>query len=208
MRRSVGYTLGFAFAVCAVCSVVVSASAVLLADRQADNERHARQLSVLRIVGLASDDATREQVAQRFEQQVRIEAVETAQGRRQVFVTDEAIVLEVEGQGLWSTMYGYLALESDTTTIRGLSFYQHGETPGLGGEIDNPRWLARWVGRRVFDDGGAIRIAVVKGAAPPATKAPFEVDGISGATITSRGVTDMLQFWLGPSGYGPYLEKR
>src|SRR5690606_9011452 len=63
----------------------------------------------------------------------------------------DMVVLPIEGKGLWSTMYGFLALDSDLKTIRGLTFYQHGETPGLGGEIDNPRWKSVWVGREAFD---------------------------------------------------------
>jgi Na+-transporting NADH:ubiquinone oxidoreductase subunit C len=119
----------------------------------------------------------------------------------------ELLVLPVEGKGLWSTMYGFLALGPDLQTIRGLTFYQHGETPGLGGEVDNPRWKALWTGRRAFDDRGTPVIEVTRGRAGPAATDPHRVDGLAGATITSRGVTEMLQFWLGPAGYGPYLQE-
>ncbi len=113
-------------------------------------------------------------------------------------------VFPVEGKGLWSTLYGYLALEKDLNTIAGLTFYQHGETPGLGGEVDNAKWKGLWPGRKAFKDGKPA-IRVVKGAAPPADKAPHKVDGLSGATLTSNGVTYLLQFWLGENGFGPYL---
>lgn len=119
----------------------------------------------------------------------------------------QSIVLPVKGKGLWSTLYGYLALSSDTETIKGLIFYQHGETPGLGGEVDNPRWRALWVGRKPFDEEYNPIIQVVKGAAGTVSETPHQVDGLSGATITSRGVTDLLQFWLGPDCYGPALSK-
>ncbi len=119
----------------------------------------------------------------------------------------EMVVLPVEGKGLWSTLYGFLALRSDLQTIQGLTFYEHGETPGLGGEVDNPRWKALWEGRKAFDDSGDVQIAVVKGPAGPPMEDPFEVDGLSGATITSRGVTNLVQFWLGPQGFGPYLDR-
>ena len=117
------------------------------------------------------------------------------------------LVLPVEGKGLWSTMYGFLALGPDLKTVRGLTFYQHGETPGLGGEVDNPRWKALWRGRQVLDAQGQVDIAVMRGAAGPAEQDPHRVDGLSGATLTSRGVTAMLRFWLGEHGFGPYLER-
>jgi Na+-transporting NADH:ubiquinone oxidoreductase subunit C len=119
----------------------------------------------------------------------------------------ELIVLPVEGKGLWSTMLGFLALGPDLRSVRGLAYYQHGETPGLGGEVDNPRWKALWPGRKVFDDDGTVRIDVIRGPAGPAATDPYRVDGLSGATLTSRGVTAMLRFWLGPDGYGPFLER-
>ena len=120
----------------------------------------------------------------------------------------EGIVLPVEGYGLWSTMYGYLALEADARTIRGLTFYEHGETAGLGGEVDNPRWKALWPGRLAFDAQSAPRIAVVKGRAGPPAEDPYRVDGLSGATLTSNGVTHLLQFWLGEYAFGPYLAEQ
>jgi Na+-transporting NADH:ubiquinone oxidoreductase subunit C len=117
----------------------------------------------------------------------------------------EGIVLPVEGYGLWSTMYGYLALDADARTIRGLTFYEHGETAGLGGEVDNPRWKALWPSRLAFDEAGEPRIAVAKGRAGPPAEDPYRVDGLSGATLTSNGVTHLLRFWLDEHAFGPYL---
>lgn len=119
----------------------------------------------------------------------------------------DLLVLPVEGKGLWSTLYGFLALDADTTTIRGIAFYQHGETPGLGGEIDNPRWRKLWQGRQAFDDNGDIQIQVIKGPAGPPGDDPHRVDGLSGATLTGNGVTHLTRFWLGDEGYAPYLER-
>jgi Na+-transporting NADH:ubiquinone oxidoreductase subunit C len=119
----------------------------------------------------------------------------------------DLLVLPVEGKGLWSTLYGFLALEPDLDTIAGLTFYQHGETPGLGGEVDNPRWKALWPGRELFDDSGEAVIEVIKGQAGPPAQAPYKVDGLSGATITSRGVGELIRFWAGEAGFGPYLRK-
>lgn len=118
-----------------------------------------------------------------------------------------SLVLPIQGYGLWSTMYGYLALKADASTISGITFYEHGETPGLGGEIDNPRWQARWLDRTVFDDSGRVALRVVKSATGPAATDPHRLEGISGATITSRGVSNTVQFWLGPDAFGPYLAK-
>ncbi len=119
----------------------------------------------------------------------------------------EMVVLPIEGKGLWSTLYGFVALDADLSTVRGLTYYEQKETAGLGGEVDNPRWKALWPGRQAFDAAGGMVLQVVKGQAGPVDQAPHEVDGISGATITSRSVTYMLQFWLGDTGFGPYLDR-
>ena len=117
------------------------------------------------------------------------------------------IVLPVEGYGLWSTLYGYLALDADARTIRGITFYDHGETDGLGGEIDNPRWKSLWPGRLAFDESWRPGVRVVKGRAGPPAEDPYRVDGLSGATLTSNGVTNLIHFWLGENGFGPYLSE-
>lgn len=118
----------------------------------------------------------------------------------------EKLIIPVEGKGLWSTMYGFVALERDANTVAGMTFYQHGETPGLGGEVDNPAWKALWKGRKIYKDGEP-QIEVIKGAAGSASAAPYQVDGLSGATITCRGVTELVRFWMDDEGYGPYIEK-
>lgn len=115
------------------------------------------------------------------------------------------IVLPVYGKGLWSTLYGYLAVKRDLTTAQGLTFYEHAETPGLGGEVDNPAWKAQWIGLRLYDDEGNPEAAVAKGAAPEGSD--HMVDGLSGATITARGVTNLVGYWTGPDGYRKYLDK-
>ncbi len=118
----------------------------------------------------------------------------------------KALILPVEGKGLWSTLRGFIALAPDTTTVMGLTFYSHAETPGLGGEVDNPKWKALWPGRKVFDEAWKPKLEVVKGQAGPAADDPYRVDGLSGATLTSRGVTHLVQFWLGEAAFGPYLK--
>jgi len=117
----------------------------------------------------------------------------------------EKVILPIRGYGLWSTLYGFIALESDGNTIAGLGFYEHGETPGLGGEVDNPRWKAFWPGKQVYRDG-EVEIGLVKGSVDPAdVAAPWEVDGLAGATLTSKGVTNLVHFWLGKNGFEPFL---
>lgn len=118
------------------------------------------------------------------------------------------MILPMHGYGLWSTLYGFLALESDANTIVGLGFYEHAETPGLGGEVDNPRWKALWKGKQAYGDEGKVRIDIVKGNVGPDTpNAEYKVDALAGATLTSRGVANMLHFWLGENGYKKYLSK-
>jgi Na+-transporting NADH:ubiquinone oxidoreductase subunit C len=118
----------------------------------------------------------------------------------------EQIVLPIEGMGMWGTMYGLLAMDRDGNTVRGLTFYEQKETPGLGGEISNPQWQALWVGRKAYDANWTPQIAVIKGRAGPPKQDPHRVDGLSGATITSNGVTRVVRFWMSADGYAPYLK--
>ncbi|MGP9636582.1 Na(+)-translocating NADH-quinone reductase subunit C [Psychrobacter sp. AOP3-A1-26] len=113
----------------------------------------------------------------------------------------EMVVLPIQGYGLWGTIYGFLTLEGDMNTIKGISFYEHKETPGLGARIEEPKWRAMWTGIHSYDESGDVATGV-------ATSGSREnwVDGISGATLTSRGVSNMIQFWLGEQGYKPYLD--
>lgn len=117
--------------------------------------------------------------------------------------TVQAYILPIRGAGLWGMMYALLALESDGQTIAGLNFYEHGETPGLGGEIQNPRWVSNFEGKQAVDSEGNVEIRVTKGANPQNN----EVDALSGATITSNGVDNTFQFWLSDTAYGPFLQK-
>jgi Na+-transporting NADH:ubiquinone oxidoreductase subunit C len=252
MQHSTGYIIGFAAAVCLVCSVFVASSAVLLKDRQEANVLLDRQSKVLIVAGLMQEGQRlpAEEIGRLFTESIKPRVVEIASGSyadaevdansydQRKAATDparssaapdnrarvmrvpnyglvylvqrpgeevEAIILPVEGKGLWSTLYGYIALAPDTRTIKGITFYQHGETAGLGGEVDNPRWKALWPGRLAFDERWTPRIAVKKGAAGSVADDPYNVDGLAGATLTSRGVTNLLRFWLGDDAFGPYL---
>jgi len=118
----------------------------------------------------------------------------------------ELVVLPIEGMAMWGTVYGMLAIDRDANTVRGLTFYEQKETPGLGGEIANPKWLALWVGRKAYDANWSPQLQVIKGTAGPPDKDPHHVDGLSGSTITSNGITRVVRFWLSSDGYGPYLK--
>jgi Na+-transporting NADH:ubiquinone oxidoreductase subunit C len=117
----------------------------------------------------------------------------------------ECWVLPIWGNGLWSTLYGYLALSPDAQTVVGITYYQHGETPGLGGEVDNPFWKAQFPGKRAYDESGEPLLTVVKPGL--AVDRSYQVDGMSGATITSNGVSWMIDLWLSSAGYGTFLRK-
>lgn len=120
--------------------------------------------------------------------------------------TDGAIdkaILPIHGSGLWSTLYGFIAVEANGNDIYGLQFYSHGETPGLGGEVDNPNWRGLWNGRLLRDEQDVLQITVAK--SPPPAGADFHVDALAGATLTSVGVNNLVRFWMGENGYQPFL---
>ncbi len=119
-------------------------------------------------------------------------------------------VFPIRGKGLWSILKGFIALDADLQTIRGITYYEHAETPGLGGEVDDPEWKSHWVGsegewvdKRLFDENGDVAIKLVK---TDWKNDPHQIDALSGATITGRGVEKMLKFWMGEQGFGPFLQ--
>lgn len=118
----------------------------------------------------------------------------------------ETVILPMHGYGLWSTMYAYVALDGRGERVKGVTFYSHAETPGLGAEIENARWRESWVGQRLTGDDGKVRFDIAKGQPAP-DAADFHVDAISGATLTSNGVENMVHFWLGEQGFGPFLAR-
>ncbi|MGB0697519.1 MAG: Na(+)-translocating NADH-quinone reductase subunit C [Rhodospirillaceae bacterium] len=116
----------------------------------------------------------------------------------------DKVILPIHGYGLWSTLYGFIALEENGNDIFGLQFYEHAETPGLGAEVDNPRWKSQWSGKRLADDNGVLQISVTKTA--PAAGADYHVDALAGATLTTVGVHNLVNFWMGETGYAPFLK--
>ena len=250
VRETPARTLMVALVLCLVCSVMVSAAALILRPTQQQNALVDRQRAVLEVAGLWQPGMSSEAVRELFAAKVTPRLVDLRTGRisddhnpsvfdqnksskdpelsetlsaerdlasirrREQYAvvyeirTDERLerlILPVRGYGLWSTMYGFVALNADLNTVAGLGFYRHGETPGLGGEIDNPAWQAKWVGKKVYsDDQPALR--VIKGSVnPESPQAEHQVDAIAGATLTGNGVTHMIQFWFGEDGFGPFL---
>ena len=242
-NESIQKTVTVALVLCLVCSVVVSAAAVLLRPAQVVNEKFNMQMNILQAAGLydpnqsiqvqfqivstrlvdlstgefvegieaggynqrkAAKDPSMNRVVPSvndiasIKRQAKIAKVYLIQNNEQV----EKIILPIHGYGLWSTLYGFIALEGDANTVAGLGFYEHAETPGLGGEVDNPNWRAQWTGKRVYRDD-AVAIRLVKGGADRSDK--YGVDALSGATLTSRGVDNLIKFWLSDEGFRPFL---
>jgi Na+-transporting NADH:ubiquinone oxidoreductase subunit C len=117
----------------------------------------------------------------------------------------DQIILPVHGNGLWSMMYAFVSIKTDGDTINGLTYYQQGETPGLGGEVENIKWRAQFTGKKLYNEQNEPAIRIVKGGAK--ANDPYAVDGLSGATLTGNGVQGTFNFWLGDMGYGPFLTK-
>ncbi len=117
------------------------------------------------------------------------------------------VILPIRGYGLWGTMYGFLAMNMDGKTVEGITFYDQKETPGLGAEITNPAWQAKWVGKKPYGEGEKPAIRLVKNVSTNDKVAQQQVDSLAGATLTSRGVQKTINFWLGEQGYGSYLKQ-
>ena len=252
-KDSPKYIVGFSLGVCLICSLGVSAAAILLKEKQDVNAKVAQYEKILDVAGMLRPgvDLSASEVNELFEARlipvlvnlqtgelvadadgvspadfdmmgaakasnVLAESPEAAVSKvrfqpaigKLYYQVDEKgvtrkLIIPIEGYGLWGTLKGYLALEADGETISGITYYKHQETPGLGGEVDNPKWKGLWKGKKVFAPGKpAVEIKVVKNA-----RGDYEIDSLSGATITSRGVTNMMVFWLGEHGFGKFLQK-
>ena len=117
------------------------------------------------------------------------------------------VIFPIFGEGMWSTLYGYVALENDLSTIAAATFYEQAETAGLGDRITEPAWLAKWAGVRLYGNDGGYRFRIAPGPVDPASAAAaHEVDGISGATVTGNAVSRLVRYWFGPDGYGPFID--
>jgi Na+-transporting NADH:ubiquinone oxidoreductase subunit C len=205
-RDSISNTLIVAIGVSFVCSILVASAAILLKPRQLQNEEEYRQRIILDVAGLYDPGADLATLYSSIEETM----TELASGELApvYLVMDgartEQVILPIEGAGLWSTMYGYLAVENDGNTVRGLRFYSHAETPGLGDQVDKPAWREQWQGKKLYGPDGEPQIEVVKGPAPD--ESDYQIDGLAGATLTGRGVSVFVRHWIGEDGYGPYLK--
>jgi Na+-transporting NADH:ubiquinone oxidoreductase subunit C len=197
---------------CAVCSVMVSVAAVLLRPLQEANRKLDFKRNLLVAAGLVDSDVDKRSVLDEFAKIEQL-AASTSRGEKTVYVAREEgrithYIFPVTGKGLWSTMRGFLVLSADFKTVMGMGFYEHGETPGLGGEITNPAWLAQFKGKQAYDESLNVRLEVIKGSVEPdSDTAAYQVDGLSGATLTTRGVDDMIEFWLSEEGYLPFVRE-
>ena len=226
------YVMGFAVAMCVTVSAVLATLASALKETQEAAAEFDRQKNVMMAAGLIQqgDTRSREELEELFSKRVKEVTVDTetgaevpgtaaevAQKRKDsplryrvvgAAETDsgEVTILPVSGKGLWSTIYGYIALEQDKATVRGITFYKHGETPGLGGEVENPQWTSQWVGKSIRRDDG-IGVIVKKGKVDPGVvrEKKHYVDGLAGATITSNGVTKFVERDL--RSFEAYLSK-
>jgi Na+-transporting NADH:ubiquinone oxidoreductase subunit C len=235
--NSNGYVLGFAVAVCVAMSAALAITANALKPIQDAAAEFDRQKNVMTAAGLVveGDPRPRAELEKLYADRVVERVVDVTTGDVDAKLTpadvaamrkpedraryrvvavakdaqgnDEVFVLPISGKGLWSTLYGYLALEKDADTVRGITFYKRGETPGLGGEVDNPNWKAKWPGKTILDGAQLVGVAVKKGVVDPAIprEKAHMVDGLSGATITCTGVTKLVKADL--EAFKPYLAK-
>ena len=228
------YTFGFALLICIVCSFSLAAVSEGLRTRKELNMANDVKKNILKAVGLKDPlppQAGPQDVLTVFQQKIEAvvidaegrvvagkkpDAIEAGEDLYPLYIYKEqgaviAYAFPVEGKGLWSTLYGYLAVEADAETVRGITFYKHGETPGLGGEIEKDWFQNNFKGKRIWDATRRemIPITVVKGKVKdkiPAGQQAYYVDGISGATMTSQGVTQLLARWL--KVYEPFLKTK
>ena len=235
-RDSISNTLIVAIGLSLVCSVIVSSAAIVLKPVQARNEELFRQQIILDVAGLMEPGGDIGQLFEAIEPRtVDLETGSYVDdgdpellvsipddldlagiGQRPRYVTVylvmdgsnvDQVILPVYGKGLWSTMLGYLSVAPDGDTIKGLRFYAHGETPGLGDQMDKESWRAQVAGKLIYAGSDEPQIRVIKGLVQDgAPGAETMLDGMAGATLTGNGITGLLKYWTGPHGFGPYLK--
>ena len=252
MNESIVKTIGVAFAVCLICSLVVSASAVSLRDLQKENKLNDKRIKILQVAdiydpsisiaeqfseleskfidfntGLLMDEynnfsiddydqiiVTKDpNLSSKVPTSEDIAIIKNRENVGKIYILRDEIgaidklVLPIRGYGLWGTLYGYISIEDDFNTVSGIEFYDHKETPGLGAEVDNPKWKAQWKGKKIYKDN-KVNLEVIKGKVEEGdSESTYKIDGLSGATITSRGVTNMVAYWFGESGYSSLLRE-
>jgi Na+-transporting NADH:ubiquinone oxidoreductase subunit C len=222
--RSDTYTIVFTTIVTVVLGLGLSITADSLRERQSINEELDIKKNILSVLGFnLSSDWGNDQIQSLYEKNINelivdktgsiLGSIESSnsdnykiyQSKDNDKVTGYAI--PIAGKGLWGTMYGYFAIEPDAETVKGITFYRHKETPGLGAEVDKEWFQSNFVGKKLIDTNGSlVSVEVVKGYVSNADpEAMHKVDGISGATITGKGLTTFLKNDL--QKYEPYLSK-
>jgi len=186
-------TLLFAAVICVTCSLLLSGTAAGLKSRQEANKAFDVKRNIVKAFGIDIGEMKRLEIEATFETHVSEETT----GDLPLYIwTDEGAdkaskyAFPISGKGLWSTLYGYLSLNADLETIAGISFYKHGETPGLGAEIEKDWFQSQFTGKCLYADGSATAFVVAK---PGAAKGDSAVDGISGATLTGKGVEALIR---------------
>ena len=214
MQKGESYIMMYAAGICLLCSVLLAGTTMALKPRQDAESELDRKRNVLKAFDVPMRDAAgqaiaRAEVERLYKEHVRETGVKASGQTLPLFQWEQdgkvdRVALPVSGKGLWSTIYGYLALDAKATTILGVTFYKHGETPGLGGEIEQPWFQQNFKGKRIFENGKLRRIEVAKGKAkPPTAEGPVQVDGISGATLTGNGLNRFINQSL--TDYEPYF---
>jgi Na+-transporting NADH:ubiquinone oxidoreductase subunit C len=216
------------------CSILLSSAANLLKERQEENIALDKRKNIIAAVGYVPEEGktyTRQDILRIYDEHIESAVLDlngnVVEGKDVIDLdpkvdTDllpiyfsktngelESYILPISGKGLWSTIYGYLALEPDGNTVKGITFYQHGETPGLGGEIEKEWFTSNFKGKKIKNEQGKlVSITVVKGKVAekiePENQSHY-VDGISGSTLTGNGVTNFLKADL--QKYLPYFRK-
>ena len=222
-KDSVSGTVTVVVLLSLVCSIVVSGAAVALKSKQDEQKALDVQRNILTVAGLMKEDnasVIKDTYSKFIEPRlvdlqsgdyVQASAEEINKFEPKDAVKDPAksqaiqVVLPMYGRGLWSTMYGFVSVAPDANTIKGITYYDQGETAGLGGEIANPRWQAQFVDKKLFDEQGNQKFKIYKGSS--AADKEHGVDGLSGATLTSNGVQGSFDYWFSQNGFGPFLAK-
>ena len=186
-------TLTFAAIVCVTCSLLLSGTAAGLKSMQEANKAFDVKRNIVKAFGIDIGEMKRPEIEATFEKHV----AEESAGELPLYIwTDEGAdkpskyAFPISGKGLWSTLYGYLSLNADLETIAGISFYKHGETPGLGAEIEKDWFLSQFKGKKLYANGAATAFEVAK---PGFAQGDSAVDGISGATLTGNGVEALIR---------------
>lgn len=181
------YMLLYSLALVAVSAVVLSVTAVTLKPREERNRQIEQQQMILKTIGL---DCAKSETAQAYERHIAEAEHDGKTYYRYDCDERQGIILPLHGTGLWGPIWGYIALNKSGKVV-GAVFDHKGETPGLGGEIATDKFAKQFIGKRVIDDNGSIKPIKLKKNADK--KSPYEVDAISGGTMTSNGMNEMFE---------------